>query len=358
MTPFSLASRYLTRHIIASILFTSLVIYAIFQIGNITDHIGQFDFSNLKQVQRALADSVYVSLVSLVDLAPICVLIGTMRALNALQSSQQLLIFKISGTSTWGILTGPVLALALTGVFFSFVVDPALIRLNAFSDGRTANSLLFSSSEDVWISQTSADGDSYIHASSIFAGGAGLRDVTIYLISPETGLSGRILAETAELSEGFWTLQNGTIFESDQPPSKFGSYIVPSNLTQDSVLLSVGQAKSLSLWSLIWRFNEVNPREISVSAAHMRYHRLIAMPLALVGGLLIAFAFSSRYQRVGPSGSRMLYGIVLGFVLFVLTKMAEDAGTSGVLDPRIAAWGPPIVAIMASVTMLLYVEDG
>lgn len=356
MIIFNQASRYLTRHIIASIAFTSAVIYSIFQIGNITDHIGQFDFSAPAQFKRALADSVYISLASLVDLAPVCVLIGTMRALNNLQNSRQLLIFKISGTSIWRILAGPVLALALIGGLISFAVDPGLIKLDNYGEG--GDGRFFTANRDVWISQTSEDGNSYIHADTIFDGGAGLRGVTVFTLSPDTGLSGRIEAGSGVLNDGVWTLTNGTIYESDRPASTFGSYILLSNLTQDSVVLSVGQAKSLPIWDLILRFREVDPRTVSVSGAHMRYHSLIAKPLALVGGLLIAFAFSSRYQRIGASGSSMFYGIVLGFVIFVLTKMAEDAGASGVLDPRIAAWGPPLVAILASATILLYAEDG
>lgn len=355
MMVFNQASRYLTRHIVSSIAFTAMVIYAIFQIGNITDHIGQFDFSAPMQVRRALADSVYVSLSSLIDLAPVCVLIGTMRALNALQNSRQLLIFKISGSSIWMILVGPIVAMGLIGAGISFGVDPGLIKLNRYGDG---GGQFFSGSRDVWISQTSADGNSYIHAQSIFDGGAGLRDVSVFTLSPETGLSGRIEAASGQLDAGVWTFSNGTIYESDRPSSTFGSYIVLSNLTQDSVVLSVGQAQSLPIWELMSRFGEIDRRDVAVSGAYMRYHALMALPLGLVGGLLIAFAFSSRYQRLGASGSSMFYGIVLGFVVFILTKMAEDAGASGVLDPRIAAWGPPLVAILASATILLHVEDG
>jgi len=49
---------------------------------------------------------------------------------------------------------------------------------------------------------------------------------------------------------------------------------------------------------------------------------------------------------------------VLGFLVFIITEMADRAGTSGVLQPTFAALGPALVAIVLGVTVLLYVEDG
>jgi lipopolysaccharide export system permease protein len=45
-------------------------------------------------------------------------------------------------------------------------------------------------------------------------------------------------------------------------------------------------------------------------------------------------------------------------VVFVLTEMADRAGSSGALDPTFAACGPAFVAILIGLTVLLYKEDG
>jgi lipopolysaccharide export system permease protein len=47
-----------------------------------------------------------------------------------------------------------------------------------------------------------------------------------------------------------------------------------------------------------------------------------------------------------------------GFVVFVITEMADRAGSAGALDPTIAACGPALVAIVIGLTVLLYREDG
>ncbi len=94
------------------------------------------------------------------------------------------------------------------------------------------------------------------------------------------------------------------------------------------------------------------------NAAAMRLVKLLALPLVLTGSLFIAFAFTAGYRRASNYGPAVLYGIVLGFVVFVITEMADRAGSTGVLDPTFAAVGPAFVAIVIGVTVLLHKEDG
>ena len=86
--------------------------------------------------------------------------------------------------------------------------------------------------------------------------------------------------------------------------------------------------------------------------------RLLALPALLAGSVLIGFAFTSGYRRTNKYGAAVLYGIVLGFVVYVVTELANRSGFAGVLDPTFAAAGPAFVAIVIGLTVLLYKEDG
>src|SRR5690606_38280165 len=94
------------------------------------------------------------------------------------------------------------------------------------------------------------------------------------------------------------------------------------------------------------------------SGVQMRLAKLLALPVALAGSLLIAFAFTSGYRRTNKYGATVLYGIVLGFVVYVVTEMAAMAGATGILQPAFAAFAPAIVAIVIGTTVLLFREDG
>jgi lipopolysaccharide export system permease protein len=94
------------------------------------------------------------------------------------------------------------------------------------------------------------------------------------------------------------------------------------------------------------------------AAAVTSLFRLISLPAQLAGSVLIGFAFTAGYRRTNKYGGAVLYGIVLGFVVYVVTELATRSGSAGVLDPAFAAAGPAFVAIIIGVTVLLYKEDG
>jgi lipopolysaccharide export system permease protein len=51
-------------------------------------------------------------------------------------------------------------------------------------------------------------------------------------------------------------------------------------------------------------------------------------------------------------------GVAAGFALFVISKMAEEFGQSGVLPVVLAAWAPTAAGLMLAVALLLHMEDG
>ncbi len=54
----------------------------------------------------------------------------------------------------------------------------------------------------------------------------------------------------------------------------------------------------------------------------------------------------------------IISGVAVGFMLYVVTKIAWDLGSGGIVPPPLAAWLPSIVASLAGVTVLLHLEDG
>ncbi len=86
--------------------------------------------------------------------------------------------------------------------------------------------------------------------------------------------------------------------------------------------------------------------------------RQLVLPVLLMGAVLIGFAFASGYRRTNKYGVAVLYGVVLGFVVYVVTELASQSGLAGVLDPTFAGAGPAFVAIVIGLTVLLFREDG
>ena len=48
----------------------------------------------------------------------------------------------------------------------------------------------------------------------------------------------------------------------------------------------------------------------------------------------------------------------VGFMLYVVSKIAWDLGSGGIVPPPLAAWLPAIVTVLLGTTALLHLEDG
>jgi lipopolysaccharide export system permease protein len=89
-----------------------------------------------------------------------------------------------------------------------------------------------------------------------------------------------------------------------------------------------------------------------------RLYRLLALPFSLFGSVVIAFAFTAGYRRVNRVGSEMLYGILVGFVVYIVSELAGRAGYAGTLHPLAAVLAPAALALIGGATVLLHREDG
>jgi lipopolysaccharide export system permease protein len=74
--------------------------------------------------------------------------------------------------------------------------------------------------------------------------------------------------------------------------------------------------------------------------------------------ILIAAMFSLRPVRSGGAAQLLLFAVVAGFLLYVLSEISTALGESGVVPVALAAWAPAVVATLAAVTGLLHLEEG
>jgi lipopolysaccharide export system permease protein len=62
--------------------------------------------------------------------------------------------------------------------------------------------------------------------------------------------------------------------------------------------------------------------------------------------------------RFGGVGKMIVGGVVAGFLLYVVARLAEELGESGIIYPAAAAWFPAVFGALMGCLVLLYQEDG
>lgn len=285
---------------------------------------------------------------------PVTLLIGAIIGILDLQARRELTVIKATGLSIWRILRAPAIAVVICGLIAALVVDTAIVSV---SRSLALTMPQVSSSDRVlWLDQRGGGQNYVLVAQHVHPGGAVLEDVSVFL--DRDGEGGRLRAPLMELRDGAWFIPEAMQYQPDAPARRVRNITLPTVTTAGDMGVKLASAVELTIFEL----GEAMAKGITDpelrNSVQMRFLRLLALPLVLCGALLIAFAFTAGYRRTNKYGVAVLYGIVLGFVVYVATEMAAMAGAAGVLEPAFAAVAPAFVAIVVGTTVLLFREDG
>lgn len=349
--------RFLLMRLGRSILATVFVFYGLIVLVEALD---TWRFSRVQEsfglgwaLVMVLASAVRWSIKTL----PVTVLLGAIIGLVDLKARHEMTVIQSGGMSIWRIVRAPAIALFLVSLGVSTLAETwstGVIRQFAPMPPGEAN--LLTPRGEIWLEQRFSDVHYVMTAERMEAGGALLIGVSVFPLGEAAGE--RITGERAELGEGVWVLPEGTVHALDGPPRRVADLSLPTTSSAAEIALKLTSIEDITFFELFGLVSAGIGDPMVAAAVVTRFTRLLAMPLTLVGSLLIAFAFTAGYRRSAKYGPAVLYGMVLGFIVFVVGEMSERAGAGGVFDPVFAAIGPAFVAVLVGVTVLLHKEDG
>jgi len=300
-------------------------------------------------------------------LLPFVFLFGAMGAFVALNRRGELIAMRAAGVSAWGFVLPAAGAAFALGVVTIAVLNPAAAALNGrFEDRRSALGEGASSggAGEIWLRQGSSRGQIVIHARSrtVAGGTMRLKGVSIFIQSVgQTGaldFARRIEADQATLTPGYWRL---TAVREARPGSesiRSESLSLPSTLDRRSAMEKFVSPGAVAFWDLPATIRAADLAGYSSAAYRLRLQQLLATPLLLAAMTLLAAAFSLRLMRLGDLAALAGAGVGLGFSVFFLNQFCGALGATDVIPAPLAAWAPPVLALLSAMTLLCYTEDG
>ncbi len=298
------------------------------------------------------------------QLLPFAVLLGAMGTFLTLSRQLEMVVARAAGMSVWQF-TGSAMAAAFAvGVFATVIYNPMSAAMKerandmeaGFSNKRA--SLFQGSEKSIWVRQHSSDGQAIIQAQSASDQGRSLTTVKVYSFDKDGSFLERITAETARLEAGNWVLNKAQILGPKGEPQEHPTYKFPTNLTYEQVRGNLASADSLSFWDLPEAIEVAERAGLRAERYRLQYQVLLARPLLLVAMVIIAAVVCLRVFRLGGVGKMILSGVIAGFGLFVISRLAEELGESGIVYPAIAAWFPAVLGSLMGCLLLLHQEDG
>lgn len=293
---------------------------------------------------------------------PFGVLFAAMASFLQLSRKLELVVARASGISVWQLLTPALLVACLVGIIATAAFNPIAATLRDRATRAEAELLggrdQAASTANRYIRQRSVDGQSIIRATASYDRGQRLVGVTAFVFSASGSFEERVDAESASFRPGYWQLAKARVLRPGAEPESHETYLVATNLTADQIAETLAPAQAISFWELPEVIVLSQQAGLPTARFELQYQSLLARPALLVTMVLIAATVSLRLFRLGGLARVILSGVVAGFMLYVVTKLAADLGAADLVPPPVAAWTPALIAGLLSVTVLLFQEDG
>ncbi|WP_299671272.1 LPS export ABC transporter permease LptG [uncultured Roseobacter sp.] len=360
---------YFARRFLTSFLVLTLVLFSLVALIDLVDQAG--DFSDLDvSFGRIVGLTLLKAPETVNEILPLIMILATIVLFVGLARSSELVATRAAGRSALRALIAPVVVALIIGGLAVTMLNPIVAgtskRYSELSESyRTGGaSTLSISGEGLWLRQGGADGQTVIRAWRSNADASTLYDVTFLSYAPGGGPVQRIAAESATLEAGGWVLSNVKLWplqagtNAEANAEYHTEYTIPTTLTLDRIRDSFGRPSAISIWSLPEFIAQLDQAGFSSRQHRVWFQSELARPLFLMSMVLVASAFTMRHTRFGGTGISVLAAVLLGFGLYFIRSFAQILGENGQIPIYLAAWAPPVAAVLLALGLLLHAEDG
>ena len=362
-------NRYIALRFLGLVGRVFLIFFGILMLVDMIEQLRRFSDAGV-----GLAAAAALSLVNVPEtlyrILPLIVIMGAVALFLGLARSSELVVVRAAGRSGLRFLLTPVVvALAIGGVTVG-LFNPLVAATSKAYDERRADlsagggSVLSVADTGLWLRQGSDTGQTVIQAARANLDGTRLFGVT-FLGFDAAGLpTSRIEADSASLVAGAWELTGTKRWDLTAANPELsalreaGPVSLPSDLTVDRIRDSFGTPSAIAFWDLPAYIADLERAGFSAQAYRLWFQMELAQPLLMMAMVLIAAGFTMRPARFGGTGRMVLYAMLAGFGIFFLRNFAQALGETGQIPITVAAWSPPLAAVLLSLGQLLHLEDG
>lgn len=348
-----LIPKYITTTIITSILLVLLILMGLEILISFIGQLGRIGKGNYGLIQAVffvLLDMPY----QLYNFFPMASLIGSLLGLGVLANQSELIVMQAAGFSK-GQITKTVLKASLIMVIIAMILGEVIApytenianleQAMALSGGQA-----LATDHGMWIRQQ----NEFIHVGMI-ANSKKLLNVTTYDFNKQHQLIETNFSNSAVFIKNHWQLNDikQTKIFADRISSKIISKKVwdiqvnPSLLTVSNVM-----PENMSLIKLADYINYLKSNGLEANQYEMNFWKRIFQPLATAIMIFLAIPFVFGSLRSVTMGVRILTGVTIGFLFYILNQFFAPISLLYQVPPLLGASLPTLLFLMATIIAL------
>jgi len=331
---------------------TLIVLFVFLALSGFVDFVGQINDIGIGDygVNQAIQYTLLKLPSSIFQLMPIIILIGSLLGLGLMSKNSELIVLLSSGVSLQRLgisvfFSGLILCFFTVGL--GEYISPSMER---YADQyRTISKFQYSSlgnTGGIWLKE----GDKIINI-NLLEENKSFGNVTIYELKKLSQLSKISRASSAGIDDdNQWILSNlkETVFSESGISQESSRYkIEKTKLDRDLVSLTVVKPENLNIVELYRFVNYLESNgldsDLYITAFQSRIASIFALPIMC----LLALPFSLGFMREKGTGYRILLGIIIGLIYFLIENTLVESSQVYNINPILVGWFPTLLLSLA-----------
>lgn len=350
--------RYVSKHFIKSFLLSLMAFMGIFivsQLFRVVKYLSEGKFS----AQEALYYIVTLLPRTLIDVAPLAVLLGSMMTVSTMASNLEIISLKTSGIKFRRIVLFPIIISALISLGVFFVNDtlyPISLKINR--DLRNGNQSVRVAPLEKRNAFLRGEKSNYVYLMGKINRESGFAEnIEIIDLNSSFDKIERIITSKSgryNFSKGVWVLKDANIYYGDETKKgetkEYFSDEKYIDNPENFITLSV-EPRTLTIKDLKKNIRDMksiggDTRELLVELGN-RY----SFPFSSFVISFLGLALGGRYVR-GTSAVSLGVCVLLGYGYYVVQASFEALSTNGFLNPFVSGWIPNIIFLVVGIYLM------
>ena len=350
--------RYIAKTLLSYTLVVLVVwlsIYSFFNFLTEINVVGQESYTILSAIKYIILK---MPEVTYSQASPV-ILLGCVLGMGHLATTNQLLIFRISGASILKI-TGTTLKNALIFVIAIIAIGEAIAPMSSnFAELGRSNALgniaVSTSQEGFWI----RDGDNFINVKKNIDGKL-FSGITVIEVNSSNKIERVIKSENAVFDGNSLDMSDTDIFSiSDESfidnisLKERNSYNKTVSFDQDLIDSLKKEPKDLTTWTIIKQIQFLSDNKLRSEVFEVELYKRLIKPVTLIAMILLAMLFIFGSTRDITLGRKIFFGVALGLSFEMLSRIASAMALSFDFNPLMSAILPSTLVMLISITLLI-----
>ena len=354
-----LLDRYLVRQFLTTFFMLVLGLPLLFIIGDITDHIDTYMDRGISPGNMALA-YVYQFPLFMVYAFPISALVATVFTIGGMTRHQEITASKAGGVSFWRLFI-PIWLLSIVlsaGAFGLSELVPVSLRKASVLRGEqvTATS---TGPRINFVFQTEREG--VLSARRGIQSAGELSELALERNATDKAAGMHLMARRAVwVQKRGWRLEDGWRRElradGTERATHFDTLYVPGLVETPEDLMAEPREPEQMRYAEMTRFiGAIERSGGDADPLRVEQAQKLAVPLAVIVIVLFGAPLATSSNRGGAAyGVGISLGITIIYML--LFRVGKAVGSSGAIDPLLAAWGPNLLFLVAGIVLMARVR--